>query len=192
MLYFFFFQFWHFWYSIHIRVMSLYWEQFVYLRFMQLIFGISHRPFPRQRIVGTCLWIKPVRHWYLTSELISYRSRVFPKERAFSTTGGWLQATANQTRQRHLIRNFTGTMGLHFYPKKIWKWIFCLFVFYLCPSCRWKWGGSCKEHHSTDHPHAISSPHSPRQQRRSCQAGWASSFHIAIIRAGNRVKHYCY
>lgn len=104
----------------------------MHLRFMQLIFGISHRPFPRQRIVGTCLWIKPIRHWYLTSELISYRSRVFPKERAFSTTGGWLQATVNQTRQRHLIRNFTGTMGFHFYLKKILKSGFFVCLFFTC------------------------------------------------------------
>lgn len=71
-------------------------EYSLYLRFMQAILGTSHRPSPRQRIIGMCLWIKPVWHWYLTRELTSYLSRFLPKVRAFSTRGGWLQATEKQ------------------------------------------------------------------------------------------------
>lgn len=57
----------------------------------------------------------------------------------------------------------------------------CEQYLYLCPSCRWRWGGSCMEHHSTGRPHAISLQHNPHQKWRSCQAGWVSSFHIAEI-----------
>lgn len=82
------------------------------------------------------------------------------------------------------------------FSQRIWRedlCIFgCIFLFYvelifvyLCPFCRWKWGGSCKVHHSTGRPRAISSQHSPRQWWRSCRAGWASSSHIAETRFKN-------
>lgn len=77
----------------------------LYLRFMQVIFGTSHRPSPRQRIVGTCLWMKPLWHWYLTNELISYLSRFLPKVCAFSTKGGWLQATETQSERQQWIED---------------------------------------------------------------------------------------
>lgn len=51
---------------------------------------------------------------------------------------------------------------------------------YLFPSCRCRWGGNCREHHSTGHSHAKWSQHSLLLQKRSCLAGWASNSHIAI------------
>lgn len=42
-----------------------------HLRLMQEILGRSHKPSPLQRMVGTCLWMKPSMHWYLIKELIS-------------------------------------------------------------------------------------------------------------------------
>lgn len=135
---------------------------------MQEIFGTSQCPSPRQRIVGGCLWMKPLRHWYLMREFTSYCSRFLPKVRAFSTRGGWLQATAG-TKTNVGTKDFNCASEVTYTNK----------MFYLCPSCSWTWGDSYMGRRSTGRLHAKSSPHNPPQQWRSCRAGSASSFHIA-------------
>lgn len=66
-------------------------------RSVQVIRGSSQCPLGWHRMVGTWRWTKPSVHWYLTSELISYRSFLCPKVLACSTTGGSPQATEGQT-----------------------------------------------------------------------------------------------
>ena len=120
-------------------------------------------------------WINLIPLTFLTKSLCILHQRGL-------ATGHW------ETEVTVRMRNFTVTdnsirvvfsnLQMHAFSKTRW------FVLssYLCPSCRYRWGGSCKEHHSTGHPHARSSLHNPHQRRRSCQAGLASSFHIAKIR----------
>lgn len=65
--------------------------------------------------------MKPFWHWYLTRELISYLSRFCPKVRAFSTMGGWLQATGGTARVR----------SVYIWLKPEQNWFVCL----LCQRC---------------------------------------------------------